>query len=310
MSSILSFFLFLCLVIIKWKNISSANIIFFIFMFLISLPNIVISSFLRYWRSKSVIKTTKKSQGVKLAKIGFSLIIIYFIICIIEEVIFVYSYIKTNYPCINNENDKSYRSNYYSPYYYKKNINSTRLNNRDIRILDDESDICKYQPSNYYIEIIKSNEIFIALFTFSFSEIYLIFGMVIFWLLIKRIKEGLDGPAQQAVVASGAEGLGERAMYDQYGRQVVVVQPGDVVVMDGQRNVAVPANQYNQYYNPNSNQNINQYNNQYNIPNNNQYKNQINNQYNNNEINNEENLDNMSAQVHPEKPDSQEYKLN
>ena len=73
--------------------------------------------------------------------------------------------------------------------------------------------------------------------------------------------------------------------------------------------------QYNQYNNPNSNQYNNQYN-QYNTPIsnhfNNQFNNQNNNQYNNNlhnDINNEDDLHNMSAQVHPEKPDSQEYQL-
>jgi hypothetical protein len=45
----------------------------------------------------------------------------------------------------------------------------------------------------------------------------------------------------------------QRAMFDQYGRQVVVVQPGDVVVMNGQRHIAIPMQQYNQYNNNNLN---------------------------------------------------------
>ena len=262
-NSILSFLLFLCLVTIKWKKISVANVLLFILIFLICLGNTVISSFLRYWRAKNLIKTTKKAIGFTLATIGFASLIICLIIDIIEEFIFSYSYYNLRDSCIY-PNEK-----------------------------------CKYG-------FITSGELFVSYLTFTCLELFLIYSIFIWWLLRNRIKQGLDGPAQQAVIARGAEGLGERAMYDQYGRQVVVVQPGDVVVMDGQRNVAVSADQYNQYYNPNSNQNINQFNNQYNSPNNNQ----INNQYNNNEINNEENLDNMSAQVHPEKPDSQEYKLN
>ena len=302
MSSILSFFLLLCLIIIKWNNISAANVVLFIFMFLISLGNIVMSSFLRYWRANNVIKTTKKAKGVKIATAGFVLIIIYFIICLIEEIIFTVSFIKTNYPCINNNNEDTYEKSYNSPYYYKKNINTTILNNQNLRILDDEIDFCKNKQSDYYIGIVKDKEIYIAYFTFSFLEIYLIFGMFIWWILIKRIKQGLDGPPQEGVIGSGAAGIGEREIYDQYGRQVVVVQPGDVVIMDGQRNVAVPADQYNQYYNPNSNQYNIPNSNQYNIPNSNQYDNQINNQYNNNihnDINNEEDSQNISAQVHP-----------
>ena len=317
MSSILSIFLFICLVAIKWRNLSSANVVFFVFMLLISLGIIVISCFLRYWRAKNLIKSSKKANGVKLAITGFALIIIYLIICFIEEIIFTYNYLKVNYPCINKGNDNTYNS---LSYYYKKNINTTRFNNPDIRILDEEIEtdiLCKTKSSSYYVPIIKDSEIVLAYFTFSILEIYLVFGMFIWWILIQRIKKGLDGPVQE-----GVTGVGGREMYNQYGRQVVVVQPGDIVFMDGQRNIAVPADQYNnQYYNPNNNQynipNSNNFNipnrNQYNIPNSNQYNNQIHNQYNNNihnDINNEEDSQNISAQVHPEKPDSQEYKLN
>ena len=170
---------------------------------------------------------------------------------------------------------------YHSSNYYKIYINTTRFNNPDIRILEEENDIdiiCKTQSRNYYVPIIKDGEIIIAYFTFSCSEIYLIFGLFIWYILIQRIKKGLDGPEQQ-----GVAGTGGRVMYDQYGRQVIVVQPGEVVVMEGQRNIPAPSAQY---YNPNNNQynipNNNQYNtpnyNQYNIPNSNEYNNQINNQ--------------------------------
>ena len=315
MSSILSFLLFVCLVAIKWTNISAANVVLFVFMFLISVSNIVISSFLRYWRANNLIKTIKRSTGIKLSITCFVLIIICFIICFIEEIIFSYSYITTNYPCLGKDNDKSYNSNNYY-YNYKNNLNTTRFNNPNIRILDNDiyKENCLNKASDYYIPIVKDGELFLAYFTFSCLEIYLTFGMFIWYILIERIKKGLDGPAPEGVVGPGAVGVGNRAMYDQYGRQVVVVQPGDVVVMDGQRNVVVPSNQYNnQYYNPNSNQYNIPNSNQYNTPNNNQYNNQIQNEYNNNNIpdnNNEEDLQNISAQVHPEKPDSQEYKLN
>ena len=269
MSSILSFLLFLSLVIIKWKKIAVGNVLLFILIFLICLGNIVISSFLRYWRAKNLIKTTKKAKGRTLALIGFISIIICFIINIIEEFVFSISYYKLKDSCYSGEE-------------------------------------CKYG-------FITSVELFISYLTFTFLELYLIYGMFIYWLLKTRIEQGLDGPVQEGVVGREVAGLGGRGMHDQYGRQVVVVQPGDVVVMDGQRNVAVPADQYNQYYNPNNNQynapNSNQYNvpnsNQYNVPNSNQYNNQI-----HNDANNEEDSQNISAQVHPEKPDSQEYKLN
>ena len=269
MSSILSFLLFLCLIIIKWKKISVGNVLLFILMFLISLGNIVISSFLRYWRAKNLIKTTKKVKGVKLAIAGFVSIIICFIVNIIEEFVFSISYYKVKDSCYSGRG-------------------------------------CKYG-------LVTSGELFFSYLAFTCLELYLIYGMFIYWLLKGRIEQGLDGPVPEGTIGRQAAG---GAMYDQYGRQVVVVQPGDVVVMDGQRNIAVPMDQYNQYNNPNSNQYNNQYN-QYNTPIsnhfNNQFNNQNNNQYNNNlhnDINNEDDLHNMSAQVHPEKPDSQEYKLN
>ena len=95
--------------------------------------------------------------------------------------------------------------------------------------------------------------------------------MFVWYILRSRIIQGLDGPNLPNMPNLPNILPMQRGLYDQYGRQVVVIQPGDVVYMDGQRNVAISAeNQYNyQSNNP-------QYNNpQYNNP---QYiSNQINN---------------------------------
>ena len=117
----------------------------------------------------------------------------------------------------------------------------------------------------------------------------------------KRIIEGLDGPAKVA----------KPVMYDQYGRQVVVVQQGDVVIMNGQPHVAVPAQ--NQNNNNFSNNQFNQSNNQFNISNNpvNQFNN---NHFDNNIYNNNRgslgSTQNISNQINNNPiPDSQEFNL-
>jgi len=91
-NSILSPLLLLCFILIKWKNISFINIIFFLFIFIITITNLVFSSLLRHWRKNNLIKTIKKVKGIVLAKIGFGLAITLLIFTIIEEFIFVYSY--------------------------------------------------------------------------------------------------------------------------------------------------------------------------------------------------------------------------
>ena len=89
-------------------------------------------------------------------------------------------------------------------------------------------------------------------------------------LLRRRIFQGLDGPS----IPSTGQVQGQRAVYDQYGRQVVIVQPGDVVVMDGQQHVAVPIGQYNQYNAPNYQ--INNNNSVNNLPQSQNFANQVN----------------------------------
>ena len=64
-------------------------------------------------------------------------------------------------------------------------------------------------------------------------EVALILNMVLFSILRNRIRMELDGPPQPTMHPQGA-------VVDQFGRAVVVVQPGDVVMMGG--------NQYQ--YNP------------------------------------------------------------
>ena len=65
-----------------------------------------------------------------------------------------------------------------------------------------------------------------AYFTLSYFEIASILEIIIWSILRRRIQQKLDGPPAVAVPVSPQ-------MVDPYGRQVVVVQPGDIVMMQG-----------------------------------------------------------------------------
>lgn len=196
---------FLCLVIIKWKELSKINVVFFVFMLLMVVACLVFSILIRLWRSKNLIKTLKKNVGGNLALSGFIIVIIHFVLCLIEEIVFTMGVIDANHPCLDLDN------NTYNPY-------------------------CTGKNSNYYEYVISYGEFVLAYFTFSYMEIAIILDMIIWNILRNRIKLELDGPPQPPVIQQNPI----NPMMDPYGRAVVVVQPGDVVMMGG--------NQYQ--YNP------------------------------------------------------------
>ena len=228
-------FLFLSLIIIKWSKIPAINITLFILMLLITILIIVFTSFIRYWRAKNLIKTTKKGMGISFASTCFGLIIACFIICIIEEFAISYGFYKADYPCHSSEysNTNSNSNNYY----YKTKLKSNQRNRKLSNDLD-----CYQLGKEYYAKSITDAEYFISYITFSYLEISFILGVWIWYILRKRIIEGLDGPRTTPP---------QERMYDQYGRQVVVVQPGDLIYMDGRPNIVLPENQNNYQYNYN-----------------------------------------------------------
>ena len=102
---------FLCLVIIKWKELSKINVVFFVFMFLMVVACLVFSILIRLWRSKNLIKTLKKNVGGNLALSGFIIVIVHFVLCLIEEIVFTMGVIDANHPCLDLDN------NTYNPLY-------------------------------------------------------------------------------------------------------------------------------------------------------------------------------------------------
>ena len=212
-NSIAVLLIFLSLIIIKWKEISNANIVFFILMFLMCICCLIFSICLRFWRSKGLIKTLKKDTGYRLAVSGLVLTIINFVVCLIELIVMSIGFNKANYPCDTGEYDNGYYGYSY------------------IRRISTDVD-CSKERSNYYTGVITTGQYLIAYFTFSFLEISLILDMIIWTFLKNRIRLELDGPTPIRVAPP--------APIDPYGRAVIVVQPGDVVMMGG--------NQYQ--YNP------------------------------------------------------------
>ena len=233
-------------------------------MFLINIAILGFSIIIRYWRSKGLIKDVKKSKALAFATSCFALTIICLIICVIEEFAIIFGFYNADYLC------KDYKGQYRS---LERKLNILEIKNEKKRILKiNKNDIdCRDYGPDYDFRVVSSGEYLIAYFSLSYLEIALILLIWLYYVLRRRILQGQDGP----LPISG--GNIPQAMYDQYGRQVVVVQPGDVVVMGGQQNIAMPA-QYvysGQYNNPN---NMNQYANQnnYNMPNSQNIQNQIN----------------------------------
>ena len=76
----------------------------------------------------------------------------------------------------------------------------------------------------YNEEVITVTQYIIAYITFSYLEIALIWGNIIWYILRKRIQQQLDGPDAVQISPN---------IVDPNGRAVVVVQPGDIVMMGG-----------------------------------------------------------------------------
>ncbi len=213
--------LILNLIIFKWSYLPYYNLIIFIILFWFQAFCLFFIIFIRIWRSKNTIKTTNKSKGVILSYFCFALIIISFIFCIIEDFALDYGISKANYPC---------RKNIYSdfcfstdPYYCKKSPkNSPREELRKlIKDYIDYTTKCKSHDEFYYEYNISIGQIILSYFTVSFLQSFFIIEYALWYILKNRITFELDGP--QPVISTVNQ------FGNQYGTNVVVVQPADMV---------------------------------------------------------------------------------
>ena len=185
--------LLLCLIIMKWKEIYTSNLIFFILMLLISTVCLIFSILIRVWRYKNVIKSVKRNIGTNLCTTSLVLVIIHFVLCIIEEIIFTISYNEVNFPCRDTDN-----------YYYRR--------------LKSDFD-CRFVNSDYNTKIIPFYQYFIVYASLSCLEVFLILKMCVWYLLRTRVVSGLDDPMDNPIVNNAQPAPG---IYS--GRTVVVIQ--------------------------------------------------------------------------------------
>ena len=207
-------FILCSLIIIKWSKISYANLVIFLLMLIIIIISLIIIIFLRLWRTKNIIKTSKKSIAKILSTTCALLTVLCFIICGSEVFLISIQFSYANYPCQDNEDNNS-------------------LINEKKRKLNDSDEIdCSKLERYYYTGVITLVEYLISYFTLSYLLIVLFLGLIICMLLKKRIILRIDGPVPLGPIIPTTQHL----RYNQYGRQVIVVQPGDVFVLGNNKN--------------------------------------------------------------------------
>ena len=146
------------------------NFIFFILMLIITIINIILSIFVKYWSSKGLIKTSKRNKGIYISTTCYLLSILNFIF----------------------------------------SINGI---------------LKKYESDSDIISVV-------------IYEFVLILEIWIWYILRKRIIQGLDGPDSPIAW--------QKTMYDQYGRKVVIVQSNDDTNLDWQPHIDIDLSKQNQ----------------------------------------------------------------
>ena len=241
--NIISFALsFLSLIIIKWKNVSTLSLIIMILLFLLTTILLLFSIVIHVFRKNGSIKTIKKEQSVRLASAGFALTIILFIVCIVADIALAIDFDEANYPC-GRVNDV------YTPMYIRRNL------------IDKNSIDCDSPTYNgQYVEVVTFKEYAISYFCISYTEIAMIFAMLLWRSSKIRIMGEIDGCIQSAqpVIMQPVYG----AQYPPYGYGDEM-QPQYVFVQGnaqyGQGQYAMQPNMYQGGYNSNQYQQQAQY---------------------------------------------------
>ena len=228
----------MCFILIKWGELSFLNLILFIAMLIILICSLVFTFMLRCWRSSGSIKTTKRQTGIKIVTAAFALTIINLIICVIEEIVIISSFSKIM-TCKDDTNEDFLMD------FYRRRLNR----GNEITELNELSE-CEEK------RIAKDNEYYISYITLSYTELMLILSLCILSILKKRIIHKVDDNLPPVIAAMNP-----------YGRQVIIVHPGEMGM--GMQNYNDYNNNYNYNFNYNS-QNMN-FGKKKNNPNSNQY---------------------------------------
>jgi hypothetical protein len=197
----------------------------FLILFFINLACLVFIIFIRIWSSKSTIRTTNKSKGIAFTNICLALLIICLIGCLIEYYALSYGINKANYPCKDKVKDDGYYYNY--DYFYKKTPKNNLI--EELRKLKNEytKSECKSLGKYYYEANIPFGQSVLSYFSVSFLTTLSIIEIALWYVLKRRITYVFN--RAQPVIAPVTQ------FGNQYGRDVVVIQPGDVVYMGGQQ---------------------------------------------------------------------------
>ena len=219
------FLLLLNLIIIKWSYLPIINLIMFLILFFINIACLIFIIFIRIWNSKNTIKTINKRKAIIFSNICFALLIFCFIGCLIEYYASSYGIRKANYPCKDKVKDSEYY--YTNQYYYKKSPKNNSI--EELRKLKNEytTSECESLGKYYYENNIPYGQAFLLYFGISYLMTLSIIEFILWVILKKRIEFGLDRPR---TVITPVNQFG-----NQYRRDVVVIQPGDVVYMEGQQ---------------------------------------------------------------------------
>ena len=223
----------IALYFIKWKNVSKISLIIMLLILLLSILLFLFSIIIRCWHNSGSIKTTKKESATRLSSAGFALSIILFIICAIGDIVVGIDFNKANYPCGTGSNvDDSF--DYFGEYYRRNLIDKNSI------------DCNNYSGEKPYIEVVTLKEYVIAYCCFSYSEIALIFAMVLWRSLKIRIINEIDGSLNQPVITQQPVYGAQYPPYG-YGEQI---QPQYVYVQRSEQ-YGMQTNMYDGGYNNN-----------------------------------------------------------
>jgi amino acid transporter len=214
------FLFIISFLIIKFGEISFLNLILYIVMLLIIICCLVFTFMLRCWRSSGKIKTTKRETAIKVITAQFSITIINLIVCVIEEVVILVSFAKVLI-CDDDIIDEPLSG------FYRRS-----LNKKGIEELNELSECQEKRDA-------KNNEYYIAYVTLSYTELMLVLSLCILTILKRRIINKVDDDLPPVVTGMNP-----------YGRQVIIVHPGNDMGMQNY-------NYYNNDYNYNNNFNYN-----------------------------------------------------
>lgn len=201
---------FLTLIIVKWKNVSGFSLFIVVLIFLIDVALTVMSCLIVCWRKGGSIKDATKAHAYRMATAGLVLAVTVFVCCVIADIALGVDFAKANYPC-----------SYY-------NYDSYHTYDRNRRLVVNKNDIdCSlyFSKQDIYFEVVTTGEILMSYLCVSYTEIAMIFAMILWVSSKRRITDNIFGAIMAAQPAY---------VVDPYAVGGGVMQPQVIVVQGNQ----------------------------------------------------------------------------